>query len=81
MYQIGVRLRRAARGELLDYLDGTMPLVLAEARRPIQADALIPYRPETSSQELERCPICAERRKQKALSQKKWRKSRGNPFE
>lgn len=60
LHHLGTRLRAAARGALLDYIDGTLPLLIS---RPEPA----PPKKQTS------CPVCAKRRDDKAAAQQRWR--------
>ena len=65
IYALGCRLRTlgSTRGDLVTYIDGTLPL-LVHVSAP---------KPELLEDTVE-CPACAERRRKKAAAQKRWRK-------
>ena len=65
LHALGCRLRTlgSTRGDLVTYIDGTLPL-LVHVSAP---------KPEILKDTVE-CPACAERRRKKAAAQKRWRK-------
>ena len=62
LFHLGSKLKTSARGTLLDYIEGTLPLLTTV------------FPPRADYPKLE-CSICVKRRKQKADAQKRWRKS------
>jgi hypothetical protein len=73
LHQLGCRLRRAARGELLDYLDGTLPLLIAGSVAAVRGPPVEVPKAAVPAGGTE-CPVCAAARKRKAAAQKRWRK-------
>jgi hypothetical protein len=62
LHQIGCKLKIMARGSLLDYIEGTLPLLQTMMPTIVIAP--------------NECHTCANRRRQKAEAQKKWRRNR-----
>jgi hypothetical protein len=63
LHQLGSRLRTlgSTRGDWLTYIDGTLPLLTAA---------------QVSTAPKHECPVCVERRRQKAKAQKNWRRKK-----
>lgn len=79
LFKLGERLRRNARGELLDYIDGTIGFlqkgVVQHSELSGAADKAGPplkvQEPAAGA-----CPVCEVRRKLKALQMKRYRAKR-----
>lgn len=70
--EFATAMRRQARGQMLDYLELTLPLLTA---KPHAAPAPTPA-PAPASAAPSSCPTCAARRATKATAQKRLRASR-----
>lgn len=75
--RIGNVLRRAARGSLLDYLDGTLPLLGESKVLDGTREAVAIAKGEVAvMHHFHECPTCEARRKVKALQMKRYREKK-----
>ena len=72
LHVLGCRIKAlgSTRGDLLDYIEGTLPLLT------MMPQIVVAPKAELAKVQAE-CPVCAERRRQKAQAQKNWRRQKG----